>query len=271
MTAQAPGAATSGLSITRRRIVSERVAYGIAGVLVVILVWQLAAQMHLVKTVLVSSPTAIVAAGAQEFETGAIWPDMYATFSIWFLGFIIASALGIVIGLVSGRFRRVRVVADAWLNATNVAPDLAFVPILILWFGIGAEFKLVLVVLTGTFYIAVNTLAGVKSAEGRFLRVADSYGASEVRTFRTVIVPGALPYIMTGLRLGSGRTIIAIIIAEFVSSNQGIGFMISVASSFLETGKVMFGILLLAALGFLISEVLGQLEHRFDAWRPAAK
>jgi NitT/TauT family transport system permease protein len=271
MTAQASSTAAGGPATRRHRIVSERAAYGTVGVLVVLLVWQFAAQTHLVKTVLVSSPSAIAATAVQEFETGAIWPDMYATFSIWFLGFLIASALGIAIGLVSGRFRRVRVIADAWLNATNVAPDLAFVPILILWFGIGLTFKLVLVVLTGTFYIAVNTLAGVKSAEGRFLRVSDSYCASQLRTFRTVIVPGAMPYIMTGLRLGSGRTIIAIIIAEFVSANQGIGFMMSVSASFLETDKVMFGILLLATLGFLISEVLGQLEHRFDAWRPAAK
>jgi NitT/TauT family transport system permease protein len=248
--------------------VSQRARYGIAGFVCFIAVWEVVSRAEIIKSVLISSPSAIAAAAIDQFATGAIWPNLYATLSIWVLGFVLASILGIGIGLLSGRFRRFRYVADSWLNATNVAPDLAFVPILILWFGIGATFKIVLVLLTGTFYVAVNTLAGVKSAEGRFLRVGRSFGASETRLLRTVILPGSIPYIITGLRQGAARTIVAVIVAEFVSSNQGIGFMIALSGSFLDTAKVMFGIAILAILGILVSETLGQIERRFDAWRP---
>jgi len=147
---------------------SERARYGIAGVVVILAIWEAVSRTETVKSVLISSPSAVAAAAIDEFATGAIWPNLEATLSVWVIGFAIASTLGIAIGLLSGRFRRFRYVADSWLNATNVAPDLAFVPILILWFGIGVTFKIVLVVLTGTFYVAVNTLAGAQE-RGRAL------------------------------------------------------------------------------------------------------
>jgi ABC-type nitrate/sulfonate/bicarbonate transport system permease component len=252
----------------RQPLVSERTRYAVAGFVIVIALWEFVSRANLIKSVLISSPSAIASTAIDQVSSGAIWPNLWATLSVWGIGFSIASVLGISIGLLSGRFRRFRYIADSWLNATNVAPDLAFVPILILWFGIGVTFKVVLVVLTGTFYVAINTLAGVKSAEGRFLRVANSFGASDMRTLRTVVLPGSVPYIITGLRQASARTIVAVIVAEFVSSNQGIGFMISLAGSFLDTSKVMFGIVLLAILSLLVGQVLGQLERRFDSWRP---
>ena len=252
----------------RAHRISERVWFGIAGVAFVLVLWEFVSRAELVNSVLISRPSAIITTAIDEFTSGTIWPDLWATLSVWVIGFSISAALGISIGLLSGRFRRFRYIADSWLNAINVAPDLAFVPILILWFGIGLTFKIVLVLLTGTFYIAINTLAGVRSAEGHYLRVAESFGASETKVLRSVILPGSMPYIMTGLRQGGARTIIAVIVAEFVSSNQGIGFMISLAGSFLDTARVMFGIAILAILGFLVSEVLGHFEKRFDAWRP---
>jgi ABC-type nitrate/sulfonate/bicarbonate transport system permease component len=249
--------------------ISERAAYGIAGLVALLVIWEAVSRAQLVKSVLISSPSAVAKTAADEFTSGAIWPDLWATLSVWVIGFAISAVLGIGIGMLSGRFKRVRYVADSWLNFTNVAPDLAYVPILILWFGIGINFKVVLVVLTGTFYIAINTLAGVKSAEGRFLRVANSFGASEVTTLRTVILPGSIPFIITGLRQGSARTIVAVIVAEFVSANQGIGYMISLSGSFLDTPKVMFGIVILAVLSLSVSQILGQVERQFDSWRPS--
>lgn len=266
----AQGSETPDPRVARHKTrVGDRVRYGVAGVVVVLALWEAVSRAELVKSVLISSPSAIVATAIEQFSSGEIWPNLWATGSVWVIGFTIASVLGIGLGLLSGRFRRFRYIADSWLNATNVAPDLAFVPILILWFGIGLTFKLVLVVITGTFYIAINTLAGVKSAEGRFLRVGKSFGASETRMLRTVILPGSIPYIITGLRQGAARTIVAVIVAEFVSSNQGIGFMISLSGSFLDTSKVMFGIAILAILSLFVGQVLSRIERRFESWRPS--
>jgi ABC-type nitrate/sulfonate/bicarbonate transport system permease component len=251
--------------------IGERAWYGVAGVVVFLVLWETVSRAQLVKSVLISSPTSVVATAIDQVATGAIWPNLWATLSVWAVGFVLAAILGIGLGMLSGRFKRARYIADSWLNFTNVAPDLAFVPILILWFGIGVTFKVVLVVLTGTFYVAINTLAGVKSAEGRFLQVATSFGASELTTLRTVILPGSIPYIITGLRQASARTIVAVIVAEFVSANQGIGFMISVSGSFLDTSKVMFGIAILAGMSLAVSQILGRIEREFDSWRPVSR
>lgn len=242
--------------------------YGIAGVVIVLAIWQGVTNLHLVNSTLLSSPTAIVQAGFDQITTGALWPNLEATLMVWVIGFAIASVLGIAIGIFSGLFRRFRAVAEPWLNAINVAPDLAFVPILILWLGIGLKFKIVLVVLIGVFYVAVNTLAGVRSTEGALVRVAQSFGASRARTIRTILLPGSVPYIVTGLRQGAARSIIGVIVAEFVSANKGIGFMISLAGNFLNTPLVFFGIALLAILGFVISVLLGIVERHFASWRP---
>jgi NitT/TauT family transport system permease protein len=198
---------------------------------------------------------------------GLIWPDLFATLAVWTIGFGAASVVGVAIGLLAGWSRWVRYIADPWLNVLHAIPDLALIPIFILWFGIGFQFKVFLVFLAGLFYVAVNTLAGVQATENRFIDVAKTFGAGRGRIFRTVLLPGSVPYIITGLRQGSARAIVGVVVAEFVSSNQGIGFRISLAASTLRIELVMFGIILLAGFGILVGALLGRLERRFDAWR----
>ena len=151
--------------------------------------------------------------------------------------------------MAAGWFRRVSYVAGPWLNFVYAAPDLAFVPMFILWFGIGVTFKVWLVFLASLFFVAINTMAGVHATEERFLNVARTYGASRKTLFQTVVLPGSVPYIITGLRQGAARAVVGVVVAEFVSSNQGIGFMISIAGATLNTPRVMLGVVLLAALG----------------------
>jgi len=261
-------AASVASSVVSRIAGGEQLRYGVVGVVGVLAIWEGISRLGLVKTVLISRPSEVVAAAIQEFSSGSIWPDIEATLLVFCIGFSIVSVLGIGIGLGGGLFPRFGWIADQWLNASNVVPDLAIVPLLIVWFGIGITFKIVLVVLVGTFYVAINTLAGVKSAEGRFLSVSRCYGASRMRLVRSVILPGSLPYIVTGLRQSAARSIIAVIVAEFVSGNQGIGFFISLSGSFLETDRVMFGIVLLGAFSICLNEALGFAERRFDKWRP---
>ena len=264
-------AAGVGLSVINKLAERQQLRYGILGVVGVLAIWEAISRLGLVKTVLISRPTDIVTAAIQAFSTGSIWADIGATLFVFVVGFTISSVLGIGIGLTSGFSRRFRYVADQWLNASNVIPDLAIVPLLIVWFGVGLTFKVVLVVLVGTFYVAINTLTGVKSAEGRFMRVGHSFGASRMRVVRTVILPGSLPYIITGLRQSAARSIIAVIAAEFISGNQGIGFFISLSGSFEETANVMLGILLLGALSIGVNEAFGWVERRLDTWRPAVQ
>ena len=249
-------------------VANQRLALGALGILSVLVPWELAARLNWVKPVLIGSPTAVLQAAIIEVQLGTLWADLGATLQVLAIGYLAAAVVGIIVGLTAGWYRRVSYVANSWLNFVYAAPDLAFVPMFILWFGIGVTFKVWLVFLAALFFVAINTMAGVHATEARFLEVAHTYGADRLQVFRTVVLPGSVPYIITGLRQGAARAVVGVVVAEFVSSNQGIGFMISVAGSTLNTPRVMFGVMLLAALGILTGEALRRIEARFEAWRP---
>ena len=248
-------------------LANERLILGIAGILLVLVPWEIAARTGLVKDILVSSPSSIAIAFREEFQQGQIWTHMWASFKVFAVGFALASVLGILLGLVAGWYRRARLVAVPWLQVVYASPDLAFVPIFILWFGLGLTFKVWVVFLGVIIFVTLNTIAGVEATEGRFLAVAQTYGASRLKVFRTIVLPGSVPYIMAGLRLASGRAIVGVVGAEFISSNEGLGFMITISGTTLQTSRVFVGIIIIAAFGVLLNELLGRLERHFDAWR----
>ena len=249
---------------------NQRLLLGIAGLLLVLVPWELLARFGMVKSVLIGSPTAVVRTFVNEVQLGTLWGDVTATLEVWIVGFTIAAVSGILIGLLAGWFKRASYVANPWLNVLYAAPDLAFVPIFILWFGIGFTFKVWIVFLAAIFFIAINTMAGVHATEERFLAVAKTFGASRMTIFRSIVLPGSVPYIMTGLRQGSGRAIVGVVAAEFISSNQGVGYLITVSGQTLNTPRLMVGIVMLAAFGIATSEVLSRIEKHFDVWRREA-
>lgn len=246
----------------------ERFVLGVCGILSVLIPWELLVRFGFVKSVLTSTPTDVARTLFREIENGRIWDHIGATAQVWLIGFVLAAVVGISLGLLAGWFKRVSYVANPWLNVLYAAPEIAFVPIFILWFGIGLEFKVWLVFLSAIFFVTINTMAGVHATESRFIEVARTYGANRRRIFTSIIVPGSVPYIMTGLRIGAGRAVVGVVVAEFIASNQGIGFMILLSGQTLNTSRVMVGIVLLAAFGIVVSEILRRLEDRFDAWRP---
>jgi NitT/TauT family transport system permease protein len=223
-----------------------------------------------VKSLLASSPTAVARSFVAEVQRGGLWNDIGATLWVWVIGFTLASVVGISIGLLAGWSRRASYIAIPWLNVLYAAPELAFIPIFILWFGIGMPFKVWIVFLAAVFQVTLNTMAGVHATERRFIDVAQTYGASGMMLFRTVILPGSVPYIVTGLRQAAGRAVVAVIAAEFISSNQGIGFLIAVSGQALQTSRVFVGIIILAAFGIVVGEILGRFERHFDTWRRQA-
>lgn len=245
----------------------QRLILGIVGILMVLVPWELVVRLGLVKEILISSPTAVGEQLVKEFVRGTIWAHIWASFRVWIVGYAVAALLGILLGLAAGWYRRAGLITVPWLNFVYAAPDLAFVPIFILWFGLGFIFKVWVVFLGVIIYVALNTIAGVHATEGRFLAVARTYGASRLMTFRSIVLPGSVPYIMTGLRIASGRAIVGVVGAEFISSNEGLGFFISISGTTLQTSRVFVGILLLAAFGVILNEILGRVERRFDAWR----
>lgn len=244
--------------------------FGLLGLLIVGGAWEIAARLRLIRPLLLSSPTAIFESAVREFSAGRIWTDILVSLTEYAAGLAIALVVGVVIGIVAGWSQRAGSIINPWLTALYVTPIVALVPVFILWFGIGIQMKIFVVFLLALFPIAINTVAGVRAAEHRFIRVARSFGASNRRLLTTVVFPGTVPFIFTGVRQASGRALVGVVVAELIASNQGLGFMITIAGSTFNTPKVMLGIVLLALFGVFVSGVLQRVERRFEGWRPEA-
>ncbi len=248
---------------------AQHVAIGAAGIVAFLIVWQAVASFHLVRVVLVSSPLRVGAQLGIDVQEPAFWRDIGVTLEEWWLGFAIAALVGIPLGVVTGWYRGARRIAEPWLNVLYAVPYLAVVPLFILWFGIGLEFKVFVAFLAAIFNVAVNTMAGAHATDAVLLDMAGTFGASRAKIFRTIVVPGSVPYIMTGLRQGAGHALVGAVAAEFLASNQGLGFRIISAGQTLNTPEVMIGIVLLASLGVLSGVAFRLVEQRFEPWRKA--
>jgi NitT/TauT family transport system permease protein len=246
----------------------KRLVLGLTGFVGVLVIWELAVQVGWLKAVLLSSPSRIFAAGVFEVRQGTLWGHIGVSALEFVLGFTAATLIGVAIGLVAGWFRRANYIVDPWLSALYATPDVALVPLIILILGIDLSAKVFVVFLTSLFSIAVNTMIGVQNADLRFLEVARSFGASQLRLFRTVVLPGTVPYILTGLRLAAGRGLVGVVLAELIAANQGLGFIISIAGATLNTSRLMLGVIILGVFGVLLGEGLRYLEQRFEVWRP---
>lgn len=254
-------------------LLSERVIFGLLGFVAVIVAWELVSSsefgLGLVKRVQLSSPTLILEAAISEIATGAIWPHLLESAKAYFLGLGSALVTGIPLGLAIGWFRRLNYVVDPWLSAIYATPSVALIPLIILIFGIDLEAKVVVVWLGTIFEITVSAAAGVHAADSKFHDIAQSFGASRWMTFRTVTLPASVPYILTGVRLATGRALVGVVVSEFLAANAGIGFYISLNGSFFNTAKVFFGIIILGVVGLVLGELVRRIEKRFDRWRPA--
>jgi len=247
---------------------NERLVLGASGLVLLLAIWELAVRLRFVRALFTSSPTGIVLAFGEALERGTLWTDISVSLLEFALGYVAAVILGIAIGLAAGWYRRLNYITSPWLAAWYATPHIALIPLIILWFGIGLEYKVFYVFLVSFFSVVINALAGVQSAEAKYLEVAKSFRASQATIFRTVVLPGSLPFILTGLRLAAGRAWVGVVVAELVGANQGVGFMINLASKMLDTGRAMMGIVMLGIFGVVLGEVLGRLEKRFDVWRP---
>ena len=247
----------------------ERSLLGTLSVLVALAAWEAAGRLRLVDPLFISAPSRIVAAGIELFASGGLWNDLRVSGIEFLAGFALSVLVGIPLGLVMGWYRRVAYVLDPFVNAFYATPRVALLPLVVIWVGIGIWSKIAIVFLGAVFPVLLSTYSGVRTTDARLLRAARSFGADDLQIFRTLILPGSVPFIVTGLRLGVGRALIGVVVGELYAATAGIGFLISVAGNSFQTDKVFVGVLLIALVGIVSMELLGRLERRFERWRPA--
>ncbi len=267
-----PAAASPGTGAVAGRATGwsgERALLGTLSVVVALAAWEAAGRLRLVDPLFISAPSRIVAAGIELFASGGLWNDLRVSGIEFLAGFALSVLVGIPLGLVMGWYRRVAYVLDPFVNAFYATPRVALLPLVVIWVGIGIWSKIAIVFLGAVFPVLLSTYSGVRTTDARLLRAARSFGADDLQIFRTLILPGSVPFIVTGLRLGVGRALIGVVVGELYAATAGIGFLISVAGNSFQTDKVFVGVLLIALVGIVSMELLGRLERRFERWRPA--
>ena len=216
-----------------------------------------------------TTPSQIVGTLWRLFATGAIWTPLGVSASGFALGLGLAIVVGMPLGVLIGRSRTLNAMLDPFITAFNATPRLVFLPLVMLWFGLGLWTKVVIVFIGALFPILINTYEGVRNADRTLINVVRSFGASEWDVARLVVVPNAMPYIIAGLRLAIGRAVLGVVVAEFFGSESGLGVMMVQAAGRYQVDVVFSGLIVFAALSLaMTADGAELLENRLSRWRP---
>ena len=191
----------------------------------------------------------------------------WTSFQEFFLGYIIAAVLGVVLGLLLATNQKMRDYLEPWVSFLYAVPLVAIAPLFIVAFGIGIMSKVVVIFLVAVFIILVNTEVGVLSTDPHLIEAARSFGASRLQIFRKVLLPAALPFIIAGLRLGMARGLVGVVVAELFGAKAGLGFLILASAQVFDTASLFVGVLVLAIGGYLGVEALKFIETKLAPWR----
>ena len=256
----------------RRRLVGRRRDrfLSIASPVGLVLAWEVAARVHLIDTRFFPAPSSIAVALWTMAQSGELLDNTAISLQRLFWGFLLGGAPGLVLGILMGISRPIRAIIDPLIAATYPIPKSSILPLILLIFGLGEMSKVVMVAI-GVFYpIAINATAGVLQINRIYLDVGKSFKAGRWETFRTIALPGALPFIMTGVKLGAGLGLILIAIAEMVGAKSGIGYMIWSAWETFSVEKMYVGLFVIALIGFVMTLGLNELERRVIPWKSDA-
>jgi len=237
-------------STFKKRMLSS----GILAWAIIIVIWSVAASFS--DPQFLPGPLAVLHGAVDLSKDGSLFKYMWDSFlrviSGWTLGIIVA----VPIGLSIGRFSTLRALLDPIINFVRFIPPLAFITLFMLWFGIGEQSKIFLIMYATFFIVTINTITGVLFVEEDKIRSARSMGASELQILFHVIIPASLPYIFTGARLAMGSSFMAIVGAEMVAANEGIGYMIWNARLYFKTDWIFTGLVILGLMGFVMDRIL---------------
>jgi len=234
-----------------------------------LILWELIAILTNVNQLYLPRPTQIVIALFDMFANGGLAADLAATLARVFGGFLIALAVGVALGIWIAAFDRVRAVADMFIAALYPLPKVTLIPLLIIWLGTGGPFMLTISALGAIFPIVINTVLGVRQCDPGLLLAARDLGATQRQLMRLVLLPSAIPSIFAGARLGLGVSIILVVAAEMVVGKVGLGARLYLAGQVLETGQVFAVLIVLAALGIVVTKIQDRIDVRLSRYRVA--
>lgn len=239
----------------------------IASPILLLLVWELAAQFKMIDVRFFPAPSTILRTLFKLAGSGLLWDNTWASLQRLFWGTVFGGVPALALGIAMGLYRPLRAAVDPLISATYPVPKSAILPLILLIFGLGEASKVVMVAI-GVFYpVCINAVAGVLEINRIYLDVGKNFKASRWQVFRTIALPGALPFIMSGIKLGIGMGLILIAIAEMIGAKSGLGYMIWNAWEILAVETMYVGLIMIAVIGFLLSLALTELERLLIPWK----
>jgi ABC-type nitrate/sulfonate/bicarbonate transport system permease component len=246
----------------------ESTILGSTAVLLVLGIWQAMWSAGMISPLFMSGPSAIAKRFWEDLLHGSLLADFKYSGINFLIGFIAAAAAGVVVGVIIGWYDKVAMLANPFLNSLYATPRVAMVPLIIIWFGIGMWSKVFIVFISAFFPVLVNTIGGIRATDRDLLRAARAFCASDWQIFTTIAVPGAVPFILTGVRQGVALGLIGVVVGEMFGGSQGIGFMVAYGGQTFATDTLFVGVLIIAFAGIFLTALAEQLERRFSQWRP---
>jgi NitT/TauT family transport system permease protein len=249
-----------------------------------VVLWEACARAGLVAPVVLPAPSAVAnrwlaglrptdafdpAAGSYLawLMSGELVTDMASSLYRVLVGFLVGTALALPFGLAMGASPRAHQFFNPLLQVLRPIPPIAYIPLAILWFGLGNPPAVFLIALGAFFPVLMNTIAGVRNVDGIYIRAARNLGAGRAVLFRRVIVPAAMPYILTGMRIGIGTAFIVVIVSEMIAVNDGLGYRILEAREFMWSDKIIAGMITIGLLGLGIDFLMTRLHDHLLRWR----
>jgi NitT/TauT family transport system permease protein len=251
---------------------AQRFTLPVLGLAGAIVVWQVLGELHWLGLWVeyISSPTGAAQAGWNLTTSGELVDALATSFAAFALGFAIAALIGVPVGLLMGWSRLVREILEPLVSFFYAIPRLALMPIIVVWLGVGLKTIIVVVVIDAVIPVIINGAAGVRNLDAKLSQVALSFGASQSQLFWKILLPGATPAIITGLRLAIARSVLGVIVAQIYASVSGVGQLIVLYGQVLAVDEVVFLVLLVGMFGLLASLAVKRFERRFETWRGAS-
>lgn len=229
--------------------------------------WEVIGRSGIVPPIFISRPSAVVTAGVDYFASGLVWTDMRVSGTEFLTGYVLAAAIGIPLGLAMGWYRSVNAALNPFVMFLFSTPRVAFLPLLIIWLGVGMAPKIALVFIMAILPLLISVISGVTTVERPLLAVGKLFGASQFTIFRTIVLPATVPSTIAGLRVAVGTGLIGMVVGELYASSVGLGYRIVEAGQLFRTDRVFVAVIIIATAGVTLSSLLRRIENRLGTWR----
>jgi ABC-type nitrate/sulfonate/bicarbonate transport system permease component len=253
----------------KKKIKKTALSIGLGGGVIVALMilWEVSAQTGLINPMFSSSPSRIAITLRDLFSTGEIYPHLAESGRTFILGYTMAVLFGVPTGIILGWFKLPGIAFTPLVIAFNTIPRIALLPLFIIWFGLGLTSKLALIFLSAVFPLIINMQTAVSHLDQDLTTVAKAFGARQGQLFKTIALPESIPFLITGMRLSTGRSLLSLIVAENSGISKGIGYLINYSGAVFQTDKLFACVLIIAAFGIIMDRSLLALYRHFSIWR----